>query len=99
MYEMSHGQFKAILFGLAVMLAGGLLGTTFILSRISSWVVSDDALNGRMDGNGGFLEHMVAELVHSESGVDGIFVIVLICCGVFLVLLWHALFGKFDVRR
>ena len=99
MSDMPRGQFKALLFGLAVLLAGAILGMTFVMGRMSSWVVGNDALNGRMDRDGGFVEHMVAELLRSQSGFGWVFIAVLFFCVVFLALLWHALFGRFDVRR
>ena len=63
MSDMPRGQFKALLFGLAVLLAGAILGMTFVMGRMSSWVVGNDALNGRMDPMEGPVSVVVDDLM------------------------------------
>ncbi len=85
-------QRKLLLFIFAAVAMNGLVFAVFVLGRMSSWVVGDDMLNGRMDRDGGMLEHAVAELLFTPSGVSIEFVTVLFFSVGFLALLWHTLF-------
>jgi hypothetical protein len=85
-------QCKMLIFVLATVAMNALVFVMFILGRMSSWVVSDDMLNARMDREGGIIEHAVAEFVHTRSGISPEFITVLLLSIGFLALLWHTLF-------
>jgi hypothetical protein len=85
-------QRKLLIFVLATVAMNALVFAMFVLGRMSSWVVRDDMLNARMDREGGILEHGVAEMMFTPSGIGPEFVTVLLLSVGFLALLWHTLF-------
>lgn len=90
--KLSLFQCKLLLFGLAVVAMNALLFTTFALGRMSMWIVSHDAINAQMDREGALIEHGIAEMFFSPSGIGGWFFLALIGSVVFLMLLWYILF-------
>lgn len=76
---------------LAALAVSSLVGVTWALARVSAWIVSHDEVWGKMDNEGAELEHYIAEAFHAERHLPTIEAIV---GGVFLFLLWRALFSR-----
>jgi hypothetical protein len=76
---------------LASLAVGSLVAVTWALTRVSAWIVGHDEVWGKMDNEGAKLEHYITEAFLSERYLPTIEAIV---GGVFLFLLWRALFAR-----
>ena len=83
---------KALMFGLASAIVITLLFSTWAMLRVSSWIVSHDAIWIQMNKDGSGLEHLLAEAFFTV-GSHGLLLIVESLVGMgFLGLLWNLLF-------
>lgn len=83
---------KALIFGLATAIVITLLFSTWAMLRLSSWIVSHDAVWIQMNKEGSSLEHLLAEAFFTV-GSHGLLLVVESLVGMFfLALLWNSLF-------
>ena len=89
--KLSKPSMNHLIMFLATLAVSSLVVVTWALTRVSAWIVGHDEVWGKMDHEGATLEHYIAEAFLSERHLPTIEAIV---GGVFLFLLWRALFAR-----
>ena len=82
---------KQLVFVFAAVGVATLAGITWVLARLSSWIVYRDHVWNQMDAEGGRLEHGVAEAFHAAGSLFPIPMVVTVVGTIFLVFLWRVL--------